>query len=402
MKIIEETHPLSDFTDATPYFSEESLFLDIETTGFDAKRQPVYLIGTAYRKEDHLKVVLCFAETPDAEAEILQAFLDRLPNYREIITFNGEGFDIPYLQKRCELHHLISPTHNDNKPTNISHNNRKQASEADVKQDNHKPSTSAASLIDTYALTSIDLLKSVRSHKKLLHLDRCNQKSVETSLNIERENTYDGGQLIEVYRRYAKQPNETDEHLLLRHNLDDVCGMVRLLPMLAYDALQNADFTVENADWDKDASLLTLTLSMNVTLPKPVRIHENAYYFILEENRLKAALPFVHGELRYFFPYPAQYVYLPREGSVIPKVLASSIPSAEKRPATQEECFSTVAGDFLAVDRTVCRKHPTFFEGEKLFQKQWGDDLYYIKTDPQATDMQNICDYVSLLLHQHL
>ena len=370
MKIIEETYPLADFAGVMPYFSEASLFLDIETTGFDAKRQPVYLIGTAYRKDDALHVVLCFAESPDAETEILQAFLDKLSNYREIITFNGEGFDIPYLQKRCELHHLID--------------------------------LSAASFVDAYALASIDLLKSVRSHKKLLHLDRCNQKSIEAFLGIEREDTYDGGQLIEVYRRYAKQPNEADEALLLQHNLDDVRGMVRLLPMLAYNKLQNAELTVENADWDVDASLLTLTLSMNVTLPKPIRIHEDAYYFILEENRLKAALPFIHGELRYFFPYPAQYVYLLREGTVIPKMLASSIPTAEKRPAKQEECYSTMMGDFLAIDRAVYRKNPAFFEDERIFQKNWSDDLYYIKTDPQASDMQNICGYESLLLRQHL
>ena len=364
MKIIEETHPLSGFAEATPYFSEASLFLDIETTGFDAKKQPIYLIGTAFCREDQLHVVLYFAETPDAEADILHAFLDQLAHYRAIITFNGDTFDIPFLQKRCEKYGIPM---------------EKLANTA-----------------------TLDLLKSVRRHKKLLHLTHCSQKSVEAFLGIEREDTYDGGQLIEVYRRYAKQPNEADEALLLRHNLDDVCGMALLLPMLAYDGLRDSALSIENVDWDAEGSLLTVTSSIDPTLPKPVRIHEAACYLILEENRLKAALPVFQGQLRYFFPYPAQYVYLPREGTVIPKLLASSIPSAEKRPAKQEECFSTVSGTFLAIDHAIYRRNPVFFGEQRIFQKHWGDDLYYIQTDPKALDTRILSGYVKLLLRQYL
>ena len=363
MKLMEETHPLSNFANAMPYFSEQSLLLDIETTGFDAKRQPIYLIGTAYRKEDALKVVLYFAKTPHEEAEILRAFLGQLAHYHEIITFNGEGFDIPYLQKRCEKYGI--------------------AAEA------------------LAAMTSIDLLRSIRTHKKVLHLDRCSQKSIEAYLGIEREDTYDGGQLIEVYRRYAKQPNEADESLLLQHNLDDVCGMVRILPMMGYAKLHDAALTPDTMDWDEEASLLTASFFMNVSLPAPVRIHEEAYYLILENSRVKAALPLFCGTLNYYFPYPAQYVYLLREGTVVPKVLGASIPASEKRPAKQEECFTAVNGDFLAIDGKLLRRFPRFFEGQRIFRKDYNKGTAYIKTDRATLQAQWLAGYVGLLLNAY-
>lgn len=45
-------------------FTENSLFFDIETTGFSAARTSLYLIGCAARKENLLIVDQFFAETP--------------------------------------------------------------------------------------------------------------------------------------------------------------------------------------------------------------------------------------------------------------------------------------------------------------------------------------------------
>ena len=44
-------------------FTENSLFFDIETTGFSAARTSLYLIGCAARKENLLIVDQFFAET---------------------------------------------------------------------------------------------------------------------------------------------------------------------------------------------------------------------------------------------------------------------------------------------------------------------------------------------------
>lgn len=90
-------------------FTENSLFFDIETTGFSAARTSLYLIGCAARKENLLIVDQFFAETPADESDVLHAFLDYLQNFDTIITFNGIGFDIPYLTNKCQKYKIPEP-----------------------------------------------------------------------------------------------------------------------------------------------------------------------------------------------------------------------------------------------------------------------------------------------------
>ena len=56
-------------------FTENSLFFDIETTGFSAARTSLYLIGCAARKENLLIVDQFFAETPADESDVLHAWI---------------------------------------------------------------------------------------------------------------------------------------------------------------------------------------------------------------------------------------------------------------------------------------------------------------------------------------
>ena len=88
---------------------EQILFFDIETTGFSAARTSLYLIGCAARKENLLIVDQFFAETPADESDVLHAFLDYLQNFDTIITFNGIGFDIPYLTNKCQKYKIPEP-----------------------------------------------------------------------------------------------------------------------------------------------------------------------------------------------------------------------------------------------------------------------------------------------------
>ena len=79
-------------------FDEHSIFFDIETTGFSPANSTLYMIGCARRKSNRICIDQFFAEKPEEEAEILAAFFQMLSPYTTIITFNGVGFDIPYLK----------------------------------------------------------------------------------------------------------------------------------------------------------------------------------------------------------------------------------------------------------------------------------------------------------------
>lgn len=81
-------------------FDEHSIFFDIETTGFSPANSTLYMIGCARRKSNRICIDQFFAEKPEEEAEILAAFFQMLSPYTTIITFNGVGFDIPYLRQK--------------------------------------------------------------------------------------------------------------------------------------------------------------------------------------------------------------------------------------------------------------------------------------------------------------
>ena len=55
---------------------EETVYFDIETTGFSADVTALYLIGCIYFKEGEWQLIQWFAEDKNAEKEALSAFSD--------------------------------------------------------------------------------------------------------------------------------------------------------------------------------------------------------------------------------------------------------------------------------------------------------------------------------------
>ena len=369
MKRFEYRIPSEELQSSLPFLSPDMLFVDIETTGFSAERSPIYLIGIACCDED-IRLTLYLAETREEEPQILKAFLRQLTErpIQQIVTFNGERFDLPYLKTRaglCGLSELASIL----------------------------PGSDSAS-----SLTSVDLYRSIARHRHLFHLEHYRQRSIEEFLGVQRNDEYDGGKLIEVYRRYEKKPDAESEKLLVLHNREDVEGMLRILPMLAYDQWDQNSMSLQSLDWDWEDRHLYITLTLNRTLPQPVRLNGEAHYIRMEGDRLKAALPIRQDPLKYYFPYPAQYVYLTREGTVVPKMLASTIPSDQKRPAKREECYTTIEGQFLAFEASFVRRHPSLFEGERIFKTAFDDDKSYIRVESASLPAGFLLRYLALLI----
>ena len=91
-----DTYPLERLGALT-----ELLFFDIETTGFSGDYSNLYLIGCTYYSQGSWQLIQWFADTAEAESEVLAAFFEFLKGYRTLVHFNGDGFDIPYLLKMC-------------------------------------------------------------------------------------------------------------------------------------------------------------------------------------------------------------------------------------------------------------------------------------------------------------
>lgn len=335
-----------DFSDTITdkFFTEDAIFFDIETTGFSYTRSSLYLIGCAVRKGSTLCIDQYFAETKDEEAAVIQAFFAQLAHYQTIITFNGTGFDIPYLKGKCE------------------------ALEIDAPFDSHP---------------SLDLYKEAARIKALLGLASLKQKSIEIFLGIDRKDMFSGGELIEVYQSYVKQPSDEALALLKQHNYEDVLYMPKLLPILSYREILNSTLTVGTVEANEATAYdghtktreLIFTLKSPYNVPKPLSYRLNDCYLMFRQTDIRLCIRLLEDELKYFFDNPKDYYYLINEDIAVLKSLAAGVDSKCRRQATASNCYTRKYALFLPqyeklFEPVFCRNNKdktTYFELSEAF-----------------------------------
>ncbi len=308
-----------------PEFPREGIvFLDIETTGFSPEHNPVYLIGACHSQDNCMHFLQWFAESPAEEAGILAAAAEYLLPFEEVVTFNGNTFDLPYLQKRADFHQMenvfVFPKR-------------------------------------------LDLLQSVRPLKQLLGLPDCRQKTVEAFLGLGREDTASGGDLISVYHQYALQPSGEAEKLLLLHNEEDVLALPRLLSILAYETLSAGRFRVKDIVHTETASgekppVFSVTLRLEPAVPVPLFLEQDGIRLTLRDEFARLSAPLFHGELRLFFPDYRNYFYLPVEDMAVHKSVACFVEKEFRERASRDTAYQRKEGDFLPLPSGMEVPHP--------------------------------------------
>lgn len=107
------TNPL--FLANTAFFNlSEIAFVDIETLGLS--ECPLFLIGIATFKDEHLVVDQIFVRQLKEEKAALHFLGEHLKGKQAIGTFNGKSFDVPFIRKRMarwNLKHEITLPHFD-------------------------------------------------------------------------------------------------------------------------------------------------------------------------------------------------------------------------------------------------------------------------------------------------
>ncbi|MCI9176743.1 MAG: ribonuclease H-like domain-containing protein [Lachnospiraceae bacterium] len=355
------------------YFTPTSIFFDIETTGFSAARNQVYMIGYALQTDGKIRITQLFAECPDQEQEILSAFLELLPQYDTLISFNGTGFDVPFLKGRCAYHKI--PEHLD-------------------------------------SFRHLDIYKQLSRYKSILGLSNLKQKTLEEFLGIVREDLYSGGDLISIYSEYAKNAALSSQDacaLLKLHNYEDMKGMIQLLPLLSYPRFFEGDFQVsswETRSWNTYEGTkgweLILYVKPDLPFPEPFTCTLGKLYISASRNQAEScasgsrnqaescasgsrnqaescasgsrnqaesctsasrnqAEPYASGlcrqvtlrielftgELRYFYPNYKDYYYLPAEDTALHKSVAAYVDRDYRTQATAATCYCKKSGRFL-------------------------------------------------------
>jgi uncharacterized protein YprB with RNaseH-like and TPR domain len=347
-------HPI-DFPETYPLDrigpKEQLLFFDIETTGFSGDTSQLYLIGCVYHDGFGWKLIQWFADTRQAESELLDAFFGFVKRFKTLIHFNGDRFDIPYLEKCCRR-------------LGLSHSFE--------------------------GMESMDIYKKIRPYRKLLGLESMKQKAIEQFLGISREDKYTGGQLIEVYRDYLHTHEKSLYDLLILHNEDDLKGMPAILPILSYaDFFSSPLFPQAPELWEGDCTeptdtpFLHLTGTASVSVPVPLEYSSGPVSLELYENKAVCTIRLCRGCLKYFYPDYKDYYYLPFEDTAVHKSVGEYVDRSARKKATARTCYTKKEGLFLPQFGPF--KDPSFREDYKspLTYVLYDDSLF---SQPQATD----------------
>ncbi|MCR4998949.1 MAG: ribonuclease H-like domain-containing protein [Lachnospiraceae bacterium] len=357
MKTWTETIPINipgiNTQEAIPGMSlplEDTLFFDIETTGFKAEYCNIYMIGCATFAKDSATITLLFAEHRHEEKALLEAFSELLCSKNQCFTFNGNHFDIPFIEKRATKHGVT---------------------------------------IDFTTMPAFDLYLYIKSFRHLIQLDHYKQKDLENYLGIHREDIYNGGELIPIYKAYDECPNEEGLQLLKQHNFDDVKGMLRLLPLLQLGYLYRKDnYVITNMQNIENEIVFQGTLQYGV--PKPIIYRQEHLYLKLYDCAFQGILYPKKQTMRYYYENYKDYIYLPAEDMIIPKVLADTIPKSEKQRATKENCCVKKDSFFLPL--------PTagYIESfsQHLFQESYKSKERYIDCSDISWDTFPIISYL--------
>ncbi len=266
------------------FFGDKKVCMfDIETTGLSADYSFTYIIGINIFDGETWQIIQLFNDDGTSEPEMIRVFQDLIKDYDVLVEFNGDRFDIPYIRKR------------------MGHINRKYS----------------ISLVDNFdKVVPFDLMKCVKPHKFALGLPNIKQKTIEKYFGINRLDMYNGGQLIDVYLDYLSTNSEKNRKLVLRHNRDDMEGMILLGGILSLEMLTRGRFEVNNISVKDKNGVLYLCIDANLERKVLHDIFTSAFGCSLEvkDSSVKLQIPIYVGAMTYYFGNKKNDGFTEREG----------------------------------------------------------------------------------------
>lgn len=330
------------------YKKSDILFFDIETTGFSAETTVLYLIGCVYYSDSSWHSIQWFADDKTSELNMLQSFFEFLKDYKVLVHYNGDGFDIPYILKKCKQYTLT---------------------------------------FNFDQIKSIDIYKRILPFKKFLKLENLKQKTVEKFLDIQREDKYSGGELIQIYGNYLKSKYQNDPRsrellqFLLLHNEDDISGLVNVLDILNYSDIFTKNIEVTDAKLEGDELVLFIRLECN--LPKRISFGNDSSYFIAYGESATLKIKLYKNELKFFYDNYKDYYYLPKEDTAIHKSVAFYVDKDFRAKAKAATCYSKKTGSFVPQYEEIITPY---------FKIDYFDKITYVET---TDDFMNGKDILS-------
>ena len=169
---------------------------DIEATGLYYSHDRI--ISASFVDPDGTGLVQYFTEDPAAEDFTVSMILKELSDCDAVITYNGAGFDLPFVLSRAKKYGLAEKLP---------------------------------------AMRSVDIYKLLKHYWQLApSMESLRQKAVEDALGLAeyRTDLIGGGDCISLYSEYLNLGRSEAKDLILLHNADDVRQLARITQKLSF------------------------------------------------------------------------------------------------------------------------------------------------------------------------
>ncbi len=355
MQTIQKTLNIDINNISNHFTSDRNLFLDIETTGFSHYKNQLFLIGCGYIEHNQLKLIQWFAENEEDEYAILYKFIQFSKNYDQLIHYNGDTFDIPFLKNKANRYNCIMEEH-----------------------------------------SSYDIYKKIRPHKSIIGLTNCQLKTIEKFLNLYREDSYSGKEIAENYKDYLETKNKELVEPILIHNQEDIAGLISILPILDYSKFceqlssNTLDYSINTIDFTHE--LIHIKLDLKDKSPLNQMMTKDSYAIHINENEIHVTITLFSGELKHYFKNYKDYYYIISEDQAFHKSVAQFVDSKNRQKAKAQTCYIKRRGQFLPLPQTLKTKEP-------LFMNQYHGSAQYVKIDETLmNNMDFVKSYVDHVL----
>lgn len=236
---------------------KDECILDIETTGLDPKIDKLVVLGLIYFNYEKNKFYIdqYFSKNDEEENRLLQIYKEKIKD-KKLITYNGEIFDLPFLNIR-----LI-----ENK-------------------------------LDLVFPENIDLYKFIKSKRKLIEFESMKLSDIEKIVGIERN---DPSRYKVISKLDEKIKNRNNPWPILIHNKNDLIATEAISNL---DDLINDKLSFEISDYkihldsayiDKDIGYFEFFSDKNL---KSSLFQGENYSFLIKDKLIKLKIMVLYGKL---------------------------------------------------------------------------------------------------------
>ena len=232
----------------------DDLVLDIETTGLDFNRDKLVLLGLVKKNDDKVYIFQYFAESDDEEMRLLEIYTREIKNKR-LITYNGDIFDIGFLNSRLEKNYMF--------PVIIE--------------------------------SSLDIYRVIKNKSKFFTYDSMKLMDIEKMFGIYRE---DPSRYKVISKLNDDIKRRTNPYPILKHNENDLISTSLLIGIKDYYKEKLSIETdlgtvyLDNAIINKDIGNFIFYSDQVLT---DAYLVENNYQLIIENNKIILNLHVLYG-----------------------------------------------------------------------------------------------------------